>query len=625
MKRDEKEAEIMLSRSQMGAPGRGGRYINTRIGGEKEKMKGRKKLEAIVIAAIIAVSIIAAMIMPVSAQISGDVTTTGNDKLIKADTTEKFNFTITDNLGAPHYITYINITRPEDFTFVLNTNGSTIASDFDVVDVNLTWEIIGTSFSGTTNYFWFNATAPASLVNNTTYTWDTYATHNNSQVDVNKTFNVTVIENTLPVVTIDTPTTLSPVYRKGGDLFYVNFTYAEWNPKNYTVEVGNSTNVINTTTVDYPSGGINQVASKDFYLNSTAADGVYNVTVTMYDNASNYVVSYQNNSVVKDDTPPTVTEVSPANESTGVAATTTISATFNEAMNETSAQSAFSVDSVSGTFSWAGSTMTFTPGALEYNTLYTVTINASIAKDLAGNLLDGNASGTADGSPADDYTWSFTTGSAPSVRRGGGRAAPSLGPGETAVSTEPTGEVTSTVTALSADEKAVVTIYKETIAKDAAGNPLTKVTVTSPSELPTGVPSGANYVGYAYDFGPEGATFSKPVEISITFDPADFPAGTTPMIYVYEAGRWKALATTLDWANNKANAEVTHFSTFVLFAEEKVKVTPTPTATPTPTPTATPSPTPTPTPEEPGFEAVFAIAGLLATAYLVLRRKKSVK
>jgi len=47
-----------------------------------------------------------------------------------------------------------------------------------------------------------------------------------------------------------------------------------------------------------------------------------------------------------------------------------------------------------------------------------------------------------------------------------------------------------------------------------------------------------------------------------------------------------------------------------------------PTPTPTPTPTATPTPTPTPTPEEPGFEAIFAIAGLLTIAYVVLRRKK---
>ncbi|HUV01924.1 MAG TPA: PGF-CTERM sorting domain-containing protein [Desulfobacteria bacterium] len=50
-----------------------------------------------------------------------------------------------------------------------------------------------------------------------------------------------------------------------------------------------------------------------------------------------------------------------------------------------------------------------------------------------------------------------------------------------------------------------------------------------------------------------------------------------------------------------------------------------PTAPPpvtTPTPTAAPTAAPTTTPEEPGFEAVFAIAGLLAVAYLVLRIKK---
>lgn len=49
-----------------------------------------------------------------------------------------------------------------------------------------------------------------------------------------------------------------------------------------------------------------------------------------------------------------------------------------------------------------------------------------------------------------------------------------------------------------------------------------------------------------------------------------------------------------------------------------------PTATPTVTPTPSPSPaaTPTPTPTPPGFEAVFAIAGLLAVACFALRRRK---
>jgi len=49
-----------------------------------------------------------------------------------------------------------------------------------------------------------------------------------------------------------------------------------------------------------------------------------------------------------------------------------------------------------------------------------------------------------------------------------------------------------------------------------------------------------------------------------------------------------------------------------------------PVATPTaaPAPTAKPAAEPTATPEPPGFEAVFAIAGMLAIAYLVLRRRK---
>jgi PGF-CTERM protein len=51
--------------------------------------------------------------------------------------------------------------------------------------------------------------------------------------------------------------------------------------------------------------------------------------------------------------------------------------------------------------------------------------------------------------------------------------------------------------------------------------------------------------------------------------------------------------------------------------------TPTPSPTPQVAPNVSPSvsPPPTPTPTPPGFEAFFAIAGLLAVAYLVMRRR----
>jgi hypothetical protein len=49
------------------------------------------------------------------------------------------------------------------------------------------------------------------------------------------------------------------------------------------------------------------------------------------------------------------------------------------------------------------------------------------------------------------------------------------------------------------------------------------------------------------------------------------------------------------------------------------EVTPAPTETQAPTPVASPSETPTPTPTPPGFEVAFAIAGLLAVAYILKR------
>jgi hypothetical protein len=110
----------------------------------------------------------------------------------------------------------------------------------------------------------------------------------------------------------------------------------------------------------------------------------------------------------QDTTPPTVTGKSPTGS--GISVGSDISITFSEPMNHASAENAFSiVPVVSGSFSWAGNTLTFNPTAnLAYDTTYTVKV-AGTAEDPAGNGLDGNGNGSAQGSPADDYTWSFTT------------------------------------------------------------------------------------------------------------------------------------------------------------------------------------------------------------------------
>lgn len=121
--------------------------------------------------------------------------------------------------------------------------------------------------------------------------------------------------------------------------------------------------------------------------------------------ASNYWVeptfSYGDSA---DATPPTVTSVSPAANSSNIATNTTIKAVFSESLDPASVAGSVTVSdstgkTVSGTTTYddASKTITFTPGAaLTTSSSYTVTINTGV-KDVAGNAL------------AAPYSWSFTT------------------------------------------------------------------------------------------------------------------------------------------------------------------------------------------------------------------------
>ncbi|TLZ53158.1 MAG: hypothetical protein E6K18_01090, partial [Methanobacteriota archaeon] len=66
-----------------------------------------------------------------------------------------------------------------------------------------------------------------------------------------------------------------------------------------------------------------------------------------------------------------------------------------------------------GAFGWSGrafpdDTASFDPFQnLPFSASITVTLRAAIARDPAGNPLDGNGDGTPDGSPQDDVVWSF--------------------------------------------------------------------------------------------------------------------------------------------------------------------------------------------------------------------------
>ncbi|MCK4717451.1 MAG: Ig-like domain-containing protein, partial [Thermoplasmata archaeon] len=130
------------------------------------------------------------------------------------------------------------------------------------------------------------------------------------------------------------------------------------------------------------------------------------------------VVSYNTSAI---SIPPAVYMSTPTG--TGVPTDGVLTVVFNESMDESATEAAFNITPyASGSFAWytmmvdvggemkPGFHMQFTPDSnLAWDTVYTVTINASVAKDVAGNLLDVNGNGVAEGSQVDDHTWSFTT------------------------------------------------------------------------------------------------------------------------------------------------------------------------------------------------------------------------
>lgn len=108
-----------------------------------------------------------------------------------------------------------------------------------------------------------------------------------------------------------------------------------------------------------------------------------------------------------DTSPPDVVNYSPLGSE--VPAAEPIMVIFSEKMNRSSVEEAFSIyPEANGSFSWSDNILYFVPSHLAYGIEYSVFIGSE-AQDLAGNCLDGNGDGIAEGSPIDDFFWQFST------------------------------------------------------------------------------------------------------------------------------------------------------------------------------------------------------------------------
>ncbi|MDI6794155.1 MAG: Ig-like domain-containing protein, partial [bacterium] len=188
-----------------------------------------------------------------------------------------------------------------------------------------------------------------------------------------------------------------------------DWTGGESHPVNYTITGGAAPY---TAGLYYSTnGGTSWIGPSDTHpavsgantytwLTPSVNSGQVRVKVVVTDSSSQSAEDTSDANFTIDSTRPQVTAVNPPDGAAGVPITTSIKVGFNESMDQTVTQGAFSISPEPGnlSFSWAGDTMTVTHDPFTYATTYHCTISTQARDDSnTGNSL------------AASYTWQFTT------------------------------------------------------------------------------------------------------------------------------------------------------------------------------------------------------------------------
>lgn len=128
---------------------------------------------------------------------------------------------------------------------------------------------------------------------------------------------------------------------------------------------------------------------------------------------------------------------------------------------------------------------------------------------------------------------------------------------------------TQETTLNSNDNLAMVSIPQGIVAKDAAGSPLTSVSITAVAE--TAVPADTSGKPLrAYELGPNGATFSPAITLTFTAPQPQPGQEYTIRTLDHATNTWLDLPTTYHPEAGTVTAEVSHLCCFALFAKTTV-------------------------------------------------------
>ncbi|MFC2071745.1 CARDB domain-containing protein, partial [Chloroflexota bacterium] len=127
------------------------------------------------------------------------------------------------------------------------------------------------------------------------------------------------------------------------------------------------------------------------------------------------------------------------------------------------------------------------------------------------------------------------------------------------------GVVKNSCQLMTPDEKVSLDITEETKLLVVQGKYLDSLSVEVVTSVPA-LPVGSSII-YAYDFGPDGATFYPFIILTMSYDPESLPnriAENGLYITYWDGSQWLTPRSTVHTESNTVSAEISHFTQFAL-------------------------------------------------------------
>jgi hypothetical protein len=185
------------------------------------------------------------------------------------------NVTILDNLAVDASSTEVRM------------NESTVVGTFDPAT-----SLLACKVEVATSGLYFIEAVAADLAQNTT----------------TKSWNFTLLIPQPPMVNIIYPTTENPAYTRSGQNVPITFNYTEPYPKNVTIAIHNGTVTVAKLDIT-PLENMYAERTERALINEGALDGKYTVSVTVFNSFNLSTQADEVESVIVDNTPPTIEQV----------------------------------------------------------------------------------------------------------------------------------------------------------------------------------------------------------------------------------------------------------------------------------------------------------------------------